>query len=387
MLHLRGLGLLVRVMDIVAVGLIVGLLLAYIFYGRLENTTPRSFTFPLIIILLGVFLSIFPAQYVHGQPLHITFYQQRHMYALLFYFLLFYLSPRPQWIINVLFYTAMAVGLLYIVQYVLYPFLITDAKIFIQRGTIRMNLPGTYFMYIGFFLSVDRFFTNYEKRFGLGALLLFTVAILSGFRTTVGLYIFITAAFLLFSKKVKNKMLLFLLAAVFATSGFFAFHSIATEMVESALEESTEGTENIRYRAASYLLSLNKEDPSTYVLGNGEPSQRSRYGMKLFIIAITRGFYLSDIGIFGFYFKFGIFAAAAVIFIILRVVLTRLPKETFFIRLFFLYHLLVIANTLIAFDNLPDITAICMLLYLYDTSRNNANAPPEPVELSQKESN
>lgn len=370
LLELRGLGIIVRLLDVVSIGAILFLCLAYLLFGHTERKSTKSFALPVILILSGVLLSALPAHYLHGQPILITIYQQRHIYAILFYFLLFYLNPDPDWLSDVIFYTAVAIGSFYVLQYVMFPFIITDAKIFLNRGTVRMNLPGTYFMYAGFFLSIDRFFTTYKRKYGFGALLLFAVAILSGFRSTLALYIAITAGFLLLSKRVNNKILLFITASIFAISGFFVFNDIVTEMVESGKEESKEGKENIRYRAATYFLSLNKADETTYFLGNGEPSQRSRYGMKLFYIAIIKGYYLTDIGIFGYYFKFGILASIGVLLILIKVILSKIDKRSAFIKMFFIYQLAVIANTQLAFDNLPDIIVMSMFLYMADISKS-----------------
>ena len=361
----------VRLLDIITVAMIIGFFVLYLMFGKQEHKIKKSFTVPVIFLLSGVLLSTLPAYYFHGQSFGITLYQQRYMYAFLFYFLLFYLFPKPDFIFNLILYLALFAGVFFIVQYVIYPARITDAKIFMQRGTIRMNLPGMYLMHIGFFLSSGRFLTEYRLKYGLIALLLLLVAILSGFRSILALYLLISAGILLFNKTVKNRFLIFSLYFIFLVAGFFSFQSIIIEMKTSAEKESTEGTSNIRYRAAEYFVGNSINENMTMVLGNGVPSERSSYGRKLALISLRQGYYLSDIGIAGFYFKFGLLSSIMVLFILLKVILSGLPEKISFIRYFFLFQFALIFNTTLAFDSLPDIILVCFLLYLYDVRRSS----------------
>jgi len=369
--QLKGLGVIVRLLDIATILLIVTGLIVIFIYGIPKTNIKSHSKIPVLLILLGVFISSIAADVYNNQALHLTLYQQRHMYAFLFYFLLVFMAPKPEWLINLLFYFGIFGGLFFLVQYVLYPTLITDAKIFLDRGTIRMNLPDGYYRHVAFFLSVDRFFTTYKKRYGFGMVLLLLVAILSGFRSTLALYVLITTGFLLFNKQVKDKVVLFGMYILIVISAFFVFESIFQEMIESAEREGSQGTSYIRFRAAEYLLSINDDHKITYILGNGEPTERSEYGIKMMMISVYSGFYLSDIGIFGFYIKYGIFAALAVLFIILKLSFVKINRKIFFIRLFFLFNLFLIATTRPPFDGLSNIILICLLLYLYDSFPKN----------------
>ncbi len=365
--EIKGLGIIVRLLDIATILLIVIGLIALLIYGNRESGIKSHFKTPILLILLGVFISSLAAEVYQNQALHLTLYQQRHMYAFLFYFLLIFIAPKPEWIINIIFYFGIFGGLFFLAQYLLYPTLITDANIFLDRGTIRMNLPGTYFMHIAFFLSVDRFFTTYKKWYGFGMVLLFLIAILSGFRSILALYVLITTGYLLFSKQVRNKIALFGLYTVIVIAGFFAFESIIQEMIISAQREGSQGSSYIRFRAAEYLLSINDNHTITYLTGNGEPTERSEYGLRMMMMSMYSGFYLSDIGILGFYIKFGLITALAVLFIILKLSFAKISREIFFIKLFFLFILSMIVTTRLPFDSLPNIIVICFLLFLYDS--------------------
>ncbi len=372
--QLRGLGIVVRVLDVITVGFIFLALLVYAFWGPNKERIKAHFRIPIILLLVAVLISAIAAEVFHGQNLSLTFYQQRHMYAFLFYFLLLYMAPKPEWLIDVLFYFGVFGGLFFLAQYLLFPTLITDAKVFLGRGTVRMNLPGTYYMHIAFFISADRFFTTYKKKYGFGMIVLLLVAFLSAFRSTLAAYALITTAFILLNTKVRNKALLFGLYAMLVTAGGFAFNSILMEMKESAERETAQGTSYIRVRAAGYFLAKNEENKMTYLTGNGEPTERSPYGRKLAILSLVSGFYLSDIGIVGFYFKYGLLAALVVIFIMLKVILTKINRKVFFIKMFFLFQFLLIILAKTSFEFLDSIIAVCIMLYLYDYDRAFQNA-------------
>ena len=364
--ELKGLGIVVRLLDISTIGLIILALFVWAYFGPQKERVRPGFRTPIILLLIGVFISSFAADLYHNQPLHLTLYQQRHMYAFLFYFLLIYMAPKQEWIVNLLFYFGVIGGLFFLLQYFLYPTVITDAKIFFQRGTLRINVPGAIYMHIAFFISINRFFITFNKKYAFAAALLLAVAILSAYRSTVFMYIFISFAYMLFGSKVKKKVFLFSLYALSVIAAFFAFQSLLMEMQVSAERESQEGASNIRYRSAEYYLSSNKDHPFTFFLGNGEPTQRSAYGLKISSVSQLYGYYLSDIGIIGFYFKFGLLASLAVLFMMLKVLLTPIKINMIFLKLFFAYQFFLILNTILPFEYLSGIIAVCLLLYLYD---------------------
>ncbi|MDX9942869.1 MAG: hypothetical protein RBS53_11680 [Bacteroidales bacterium] len=382
--QLRGLGIVVRLLDIFTVGFILIAYIVYAFWDPNKERLKAGFRWPIILLLVGVFISSVAAEVFHDQSLHLTFYQQRHMYAFLFYFLLIYMAPKPDWLIDVLFYFGVIGGLFFLAQYFLYPTLITDAKIFLGRGTIRMNLPGTYYMHIAFFLSVDRFFTTYEKKYGLGMVLLLLVAFLSAFRSTIASYALITTGFILLNTKVRNKVLLFGLYGLLVVAGGFAFSTILMEMKTSAERETSQGSSYIRVRAAGYFFSKNEEHKVTYIIGNGEPTERSPYGRKLAVLSFMSGFYLSDVGIIGFYFKYGLMAALVMLFVMFKIIFTRLNRKVFFIKLFFLFHLLLILIAKTSFEFLDSIIAVCMMLYLFDYYASSQESDPIVITPEKK---
>ena len=372
--YIRGLGSLVRVMDIVAVSLIIVHLLLFISYGK-QEPIKKSFSIPVIFILLGVIVSALPAYAINNQGLGISFYQQRHMYAFLFYFLLLYAAPNPRWIVNLLFITAIVWSLFFLIQYIIYPVRITDAKIFLQRGTIRMNLPGSFILPIGYFISINKFFTTYNKRYGVVAFLIFIVALLSGFRSILSVFVIITVVYVIINKEVRNKLLLFALTMVVIVASFFAFQEMFVEMKESAEREGSQGTSYIRFRAAEYFIKESKKDNLTIFFGNGEPSERSGYGRRLIVNSFRNGYYISDIGIVGFYYKFGMITSFFVLLIIIRILFIRMHADNAFIKMFFIYQLFLILNSRLSFDSLPNIIFVCMLLYIIDYQNTKSWAP------------
>jgi len=153
--------------------------------------------------------------------------------------------------------------------------------------------------------------------------------------------------------------------------GFFAFNSIIAEMQVSAQKEVVEGTENLRFRAAEFFISEKNANSLTYFIGNGQPHGDSAYGQMFQYFSLRFGFYLSDIGFAGYYYRFGLFAVLSVLIIFLRLILGKYDTKYDFIRLFMLYQLLVSFNTVLPFDSLDGTFVIVVLMYIADFSHSS----------------
>jgi hypothetical protein len=371
--ELKGLGRFSRIFELATLGIVVIHFLIFTIYNPVKPDLKANFTLPLVILIFAVILSILPARFFHSQPFLVSFYEQRKTYLILFYFVLFYLKPKTEWILNVIFILAVIVTILHIFQYLLYPVLITDAKIFIQRGAIRINMPGTIFRHFAFFYSLDRFFASKEKKYLIAGLLMLGATILSAYRSTLVVYLLIMFFYILFSKEVKSKLGILIMAAVFVVVGFFSFQNIIQEMMDSAEKEAESGTGNIRYRAANQFLTEESPDKLTYLIGNGQPSFRTAYGRRHAFLALRYGYYISDIGIIGYFYRFGAVAVLSILIIYFRMVIMKYPISLISIRLFIIYQLLVSLNTVIPFDAEDGIILMTLLLYIVDVERASLN--------------
>jgi hypothetical protein len=303
------------------------------------------------------------ANYFHHQSISLTFYEMKILYYYSFYFLIHYLAPRPSWIKEFVFWIAMIGAVLYLLQYFAYPLRITEAKMFIDRGTLRINLPGSSFRHLAYFLCVLELFRRYTWKYGLGAMLLFVVAILSAYRSVLAMYILLPAFYLLINRQVKNRMLIIFLGISIMVSGFFAFQSIIFEMQKSALRESTQGTKNIRYRSAEYYMKESSKNPMTFIVGNGMPSGHSQFGNRISKISLYYGYYLSDIGIIGTIYKFGFIFALIIALILIKILTARLPVDQSYLKMFTWMQTFLILSTYPFYEDKTGIIILSIILY------------------------
>jgi hypothetical protein len=366
---IKGIGKGDRVLEISGAVLILFFIILFSVYSKNKPAKSR-FSILFSVMLLGILISTIACSYFHDQALSVTFYQQRQTYYLLFYFLLPFLFPNAKWVENYFFYFGIFGAAIYIMQHTVYPVKITEAKMFIDRNTLRINLPGITFMNLAFFLCIDKYFRTAEKKYAIGVLILLATAILSAFRSVLAAYIGLAAVYLIINKHVKNKVLIIFTSCVVAISAYFVFQNIIDEMQTSAKRETSLGSDYIRVRAGNYFLDEMVKDKVIFFTGNGQPSERSDYGSKLIGISLFYGYYLSDVGIIGSYYKFGLLFVLASVAAMIFLLFTKLPVELQYIKLFIIMQFLLILMSSFPFEGSEGAIILCLIFYLVDKYKN-----------------
>jgi hypothetical protein len=196
------------------------------------------------------------------------------------------------------------------------------------------------------------------------------VAILSAYRSILAMYILLPSIYLITSPYVKNRLIIILLGVFIMISGFFAFQSIIFEMHETALRESSQGgKENIRFKSAKYYLEDSKKNPVALIIGNGQSSGHSRYGQRMGKISEYYGYYLSDIGIIGTIYRYGLVFALIILLIIFRILSMKLPPDLHYIKLFLWMHVFLIFSTYPFYEDKTGIILFAFIMYLAEHER------------------
>ncbi|MBK8805438.1 MAG: hypothetical protein IPO21_01825 [Bacteroidales bacterium] len=370
--ELKGIGKADRIIQLLGVGLIFFFILLYTIYGERNQFVKLSFANPMYLLFLGIFISTLGCAYFKNQPIHVTIYQQRHTYFLLFYFLLPYLYPEKEWLIKVVIYMALTAALVYIAQYFAYPARITEAKMFVDRGTLRINLPGFPFIYLGFFLAMDYFFRTSKMFYGLVTIILLITGLLSGFRSVLALFVGLTCVNLLIGSYVKNRLLIIFVCVILGMAGYFAFQGIIDEMRTSAERETSQGEDYIRVKAGYYYLDEMNKNKMSYISGYGEPSDRSSYGHETSAVSLSYGYYLSDVGIIGTYYKFGLLFCVTMLFILLKLLFYRHSTELRFMKFYIIMQLVLITIGFFFSEGGEGAVILSILLYLTDIERSKS---------------
>jgi hypothetical protein len=306
----------------------------------------------------------------HNQGLILSAYEQRGMYYYFFYFLLLYIKPHPKNIQKLFIAFGLVFMIIYLIQYFIYPLEILDVLIMRDRGTVRIYMPGITFMIIGTFLCLQYFLNENKLKFLIYCILSVIILILSGGRQILLLVIFVISLNILLSKKIKSKLLVYLISTLAIFSIVYFFRNIFINFIEITQLERRIGAQNIRLRATVFFISKVFPNTFAYIFGNGMPNVRSEYGQSFELFSKYFGYYISDIGILGNYVYFGLLFVIGVILLLRKAITTKVIDNLKYLRyVFILFALCLLTGG--GFMNSEFIVPLCLCLYLIDTSKAN----------------
>ena len=130
-----------KVADVLGISIILFFLVLFSIYDRTPGI-PRNFTLPIVLIYSAMIISMLAALAFWDQSLPVTLWAQKALYFYLIYFLLSKLRPHPDFIIDMIIALGVVFMVIYIVQNIVYPFEIVSYRLFVDRGTIRIFMPG-----------------------------------------------------------------------------------------------------------------------------------------------------------------------------------------------------------------------------------------------------
>jgi hypothetical protein len=172
--------------------------------------------------------------------------------------------------------------------------------------------------------------------------------------------------FLIFSKKVKSRILIGFCIIVSIFLIFIMFQGIFEAMLRESVRDRNLGSDYVRILAAKHFLTDFFKSPWAYVTGNGMFANNTSYEIEVNRLA-ANGFYLGDIGLIGNYALYGIFFVAGVFGICIKSLFIRIEEKYIYIR----YMFVAIALSLITgggFGNADFICFIACVMYLIDIS-------------------
>lgn len=357
-----------KILGMVAILLIVGINIIYSVYSG-SSQIKKSFSTEIWILLIAVAISTFGAYYFHRQPFSITIITQRGMYFFLFYFTLFHLRPTLKDVENIFLTLGVAYCVIYILQFIAFPFALTNAKMFIDRGTIRIFMPGGGYMFVSYFIGLVKYFSTKKVKYLFITFLAMIVVVLLGTRQLLASVALLTILYILFSKRVKSKLVIFFLIVASSIPVFFLFKDIFLAMFEVTTHQSNDVSGNIRVKAAAFFLFEFFPNKLSYIIGNGAPSVNSPYGLRIQYFNTAMGFYQSDIGIIGEYTKYGILFAITELIIMFRIIFMKLSEDIMYIKYYWLSALMTIFVGAGIFGNSPQIIVACLMFYMIDINK------------------
>ncbi len=359
-----------KLAEIAGIGLILLIIVLQAIYSQNEGFK-LTFKWEITLILISVFLSMITAYSAHNQGFSTTLIAQRFMYFYFFYFALHLIKIPDFDLEKIIVYLAIVYAIFYLFQFFAYPRLFFDVRVVEDRGTVRIFQVGLSYLILAYFYILNKSFSEFSiYRLAL-LFFFFSIIILMGTRQLLFSIFLLTMLNILFSKKIKSKILVILIVALASVPVFFMFQDIFLSILNLSKEQSVGFEENIRILSGTFFLTEFFPNASAYITGNGSDSSNSEYGTMVQMYKDAFGFYQSDVGIIGDFSKFGSIFLIAVISVFYKVLNGKLGDELNYIKYFYLFVILTSFTGAGPFGDANSIVTICITLYIIDVNRYN----------------
>lgn len=356
-------------------------LLGYLFYSR---PIGKQFHFRMFVLfLLWVpFISILNSWVIYSQSPSRSFMLMTSQSTWVIYFLLHKYKVQEQVILKVLFYIALFIVGIQIVQQFTYPnapFGTMSQDMMIERHAMeaaeqrnglwrfRMHQNGYYTAPILFAMWA------WSRKISSPKLVFFVALFFASIYLTLTrqvMFACILAVFCsMFMGQKKINFAALFLGLIFIT-GLYAFYDVLfSKLAEQTQDDSNE--DNVRLLAASLLWGESLKTPFTFLFGYGLPDSTSLYGLHMDKLVNFFGVYTSDVGFIGQIFERGFIYVCVCYYMFYKLFFKFKKVIPMYIRMFVLFA--VVMSVMIFPCIIPAQTIVwSMLLYVCDLHINKS---------------
>ena len=336
------------------------------------NGEMRSGVFSKYILLMFLFIAVAAvnSMRIYSQPIELGLRASRAFLIFAAYFPLREImrdEKTSKWTANAIMYGGFALCAVYFIQY----FLMDRVQIlgieYIERfGQTRLRIEiGLIVM--SFFIALSKMAGSKEGSFKFLSIAILELAMLTIMiktRTVLLGLVLSAGLFWFLQKRYSRFWILYFATLVIFVNGMYMEDSLASSMYRLTVNEISSGTGNYDVRVDEMKFYMNQALKSP-LLGRGvlnelHPQSNSALGEKL-------DFYLSDIGVFAFFFYFGIVGIIwVVLFLVnmMRLSMRAVREKKSYMLFLLTVYIIVTMPTIFAFES-PNMTfytilAICM---------------------------
>jgi len=362
--------------QIISGGLLISFLIIGIIYLPFRHIQ-MHFSTPIIILIISSIPSIFMAKYFHQQSILISAFAYRLLVFYLIYFYVHIYKIPVQFIIKSIVGVGLLAVVLYYLQLIVFPKMIMNIYYIEGRGTLRLFVPGMICTQAAYFFFLYQFFNKKKFYYLLLSFVSLSIFVLQGTRQMIFALVFLSMVYILFSKKVRSKLLISLIFLSAIVALFFAFQNIFYELTLISSSQSKNLSGGIRLKTMNFFLTDFMPNNWAYFFGNGESGPGSLYSQRLAFLSLKYGFYLSDIGLIGDYIKYGIIFMLAGVVMIVNSIRFRVSPEYSYLKYYIFSQCFTFITGTGIFGGV-DIVILC-ILYIFDIDRakniRNINVP------------
>lgn len=264
------------------------------------------------LYFVGFVFSCIYSQLYNDQPFWLTMSFCNGYVGLLFSLFLIHKNLSSKDLIDIVIFIAIVYTILYIVQWIVYPFCIVSSATLLNADsdTYRLRIPGSISAFVLFYYGINKFLLKDKFRGIVYCCFGFIPIIIMGFRTLTA--ITIVSAFMMIAavtKKIKKTIFYFILFCGFSlmASNIPIVSEKIEEMQERQEHESEAGKDNnIRLIAYYFLSEQYFVKPGEKIFGAGIPTLETEYTKSLNSLVENYHIYWNDIGLVGLSFLIGI---------------------------------------------------------------------------------
>jgi|GEM_PF-5370400 len=304
----------------------------------------RFFTPPIFFLFFSLVVSTFSCWFFHGQSPVLTLLAMRYFFYFFIYFMLIQLSIDKDYIVRVSVLLATCYMLVFLAQILLFPIEIVplgSVKDF-DRGLLRVRVEGVGFLTLTSFYMLNQYVIDKTKIlrlcfFFLGTLFIF----LLGFRTLLATFLLCSFGVFLLAESSFGKRLWSVCITVMVLVLLYQAPPVQdyiSGMIETTQEQTEQGEDYIRVQTFDFLFNQVNVGAGTLFFGNGFPFVGSEYADLVVGVGVNQyGYVTADLGFLGFVFNYGILSLIALFNIYRIAIFKRLPRDSIYLNMFFLY--------------------------------------------------
>ena len=313
------------------------------------------FSKAIILFYLFITIGLFTCFYYRGQtPLQTmqTTYWVGFNGILIYYFMK-YKKLDTYKVENIISILYLVFCICYLIQYLIYPFHLF--RTLASDDGSRFRMVGQLVLSLGFFYELNCYINNSRKKHLFYSFLGMVIFILLGFRSLFAALIICIIILLIkrygFSKKFMKYVVIGGVCAVFIMFLPFTQNTIKA-MIERQKTDNFKNEDYIRIRQLDYYMNDHFKNHTEYVLGSGIPKHGTKYGNSIEVSAENYGsnvYGWVDWGFLGLSWIIGIPAVMCLILIFLKSIFLKVPQDTIYIQVWYIFLLLVGFTTIEAF--------------------------------------
>ena len=334
-------------------------------YLNISTKYLKRYNWLWICIFLGIFISMCNAYLFWGQDILTTFLAQRFTYTFILIPVLIRIQPSSSDIIRVLKILSYVTLIIWIISIIKPNLIATISEDAIDRKNSNESTDIGYYVlginivvcYTYYLIQeyIERF--NYKKFFAASFWIIFII-LYQNRSMMIGVII----VFIYSLTKLKSKYKPFIICCICIFICLFLNYTwnIWISLFEESQNQLTDSDYN-RWKALDYYLNDYSPNLWCYLFGNGMPSGGNSDLGNLYWQNMSKGIFISDIGMIGMWINFGIISLLSIYYTLIKILTKKIfPRWLKFIS----FHILIIP-TIFTFGNGAGIFLFSLIIYSY----------------------